>query len=114
MSKNAEKIAELERLIDLVDHTLDKWPPMPPWNNDHSFEERERQRKDYYAECDRLVAELTSETGAKIDGSRPWEGCRISLAGIKSSCTGGTYGLLHNWKGAARRRIEKLRAEIAA
>ena len=37
----------------------------------------------------------------------------LTLAGIRTSCTGGEHGLLTNWIAAARRKIEELKAVAA-
>lgn len=42
--------------------------------------------------------------GARITDDRG-AGRAMTLAGIRSSCTGGMFGLVRNWQNAARRKI---------
>lgn len=103
-------IDELERLIGVIDAKVAAAPPYPKeWNAPGADE----QRKAHSAAGDRILAELRDEEGAKGSGSKPWEGAKIRMAGVASSCTGGAFGLLSNWQAAARKKIEKLKAEQA-
>lgn len=52
---------------------------------------------------DRCAKVLTERVGARVDDE--WNGCRIRIAGVTSTCTAGMRGALHNWMTAARKRI---------
>lgn len=52
---------------------------------------------------DRCAVVLTDRLGARITDS--WNGCRVRIAGLSSSCTAGMSGALQNWLTAARRKI---------
>lgn len=100
-------IENFERLIKLIDEKVAAAPAFPRGPGFGSDE----ARKAYWAAGDRILEELAIEEGATFDGSRAWEGGRLKLAGIKTSCTAGSFGLLSNWQHAARRKIAKLRQE---
>lgn len=35
-----------------------------------------------------------------------WDGCKVSIAGIRASSTSGLHGALTNWIAAARRKLD--------
>lgn len=107
------KIDELQRLIALIDEKVKGWPKVPDWTAEIPFEERSAQWATYRAFGDRLLQELVKTEGAKT-GSASFDGHALAMAGVRTSCTSGTEGLLRNWQTAARRRIAKLLVEEGA
>lgn len=53
--------------------------------------------------------DLTERLGARINDR--WDGCRIRIAGVSSTCTAGMHGALKNWLRAAKARLDNQRAE---
>jgi hypothetical protein len=51
-----------------------------------------------------LVKELEA-AGAKINDRPSWESSRMSFGGVRSTCTAGTTGAIHNWCAAVRKRL---------
>lgn len=93
----------LERLIQIIDEKVAAAPPFPkPY-------EREAAEI-HHAAGVRILQELVNEEAATYNGGKPWDGSRLKLAGIKSSCTSGAFGLLSNWQAAAQRRIDEGKA----
>ncbi len=52
-----------------------------------------------------ILAELASKEGASFNDTG--NDYSLRLAGIRSTCTHGHFGLLRNWQASARRRIEQ-------
>ncbi|RVC56470.1 MAG: hypothetical protein EOS81_05470 [Mesorhizobium sp.] len=90
--------AQVKRAIDVVEAGLAVLSTMP-------------KLADAYEECRALdnaarsiLASLAHEHDASWDQSG--DAHYLRLAGIQSSCTSGAGGLLHNWRNAAKRRLE--------
>jgi hypothetical protein len=73
--------AELERLIRLID-----------------------EKENEIGARNTLAVLLATEHARFKDGNE----ASLTLAGIRSSCTAGTHGLLMNWRNAARRKLDEL------
>lgn len=56
------------------------------------------------AAMERCAEDLTASVGARINDR--WDGCRVRIAGVSSTCTAGMAGALRNWTVAARRKLE--------
>jgi endonuclease YncB( thermonuclease family) len=108
MSPNLERIADLERLINWIDGAIATAPAWPQWNNGDSFETRQAAQAEHHAGMARIITTLCDQHGARYNGSAA-SASTLRIAGIQTSCTSGTPGLLRNWQAAARRRIEKLK-----
>lgn len=112
MSANPERIADLERLISVIDQELAHAPAYPDWHNGDTFEQRDADRRAYHQAMDAIVERVVRDHGARFNPSAAGAST-IRIAGIQSSCTSGNHGLLRNWQAAARRRIEKLKGAEA-
>lgn len=101
-------VNNLQRLVDLITKLVseanERLGKQPDWSKDragyHDYEQRRR------AEMESIKAHLTEREGARFS-YRPGYEAAVKLAGIRSSCTGGEWGLLSNWKNAARMRIQR-------
>lgn len=101
-------VKNLRRLVDLISQleheAKERLGKQPDWAADrdgyHAYEDRRRK------EMEAIKAHLTEHEGARF-GRRPGYEVSVALAGIRSSCTGGDWGLLGNWKQAARMRIQR-------
>lgn len=56
------------------------------------------------AVMDRYATRLRKHLGASINDR--WDGCRVRIAGVSSTCTAGMTGALQNWTAAARRKLQ--------
>ncbi|YBV97554.1 hypothetical protein M1D80_11940 [Phyllobacteriaceae bacterium JZ32] len=83
---------ELQRLIAIIDRKLEETELI----------RKSQDWKHIHEAAERIAAELAAETGAKF--GRHYDAYTIKLAGIRSSCTSGIFGLLANWRAAARRK----------
>ncbi|MHA7969001.1 hypothetical protein [Rhizobium sp. CAU 1783] len=108
MSPDLDRIADLERLISVIDEELAHAPAFPDWHNGDTFDQRDADRRAYHQAMDAIVERIVKGHGARFNPSAHGAST-LRIAGIQSSCTSGTSGLLRNWQGAARRRIEKLK-----
>lgn len=43
----------------------------------------------------------------KVTIKERWDGCRVSIMGVRASCTAGINGAFSNWIVAARRRLDQ-------
>lgn len=99
---------ELQRLVDLIGKLVreadERLGERPDWSADR---EGWRAYDDHRnAEMRVIKAHLTSKEGARFS-HRPAYEASMKLAGIRTSCTGGEWGLLRNWQSAARRRVQQ-------
>ncbi len=92
----------LERLIAVIDEKTAAVDKPRPGSADRAWVDR------YHAAADRILDELAAEEAAKV-GKR-FDGTSLNMAGIKTSSTSGAWGVLANWKNAARRRIDEGKA----
>lgn len=98
----------LRRLVDLISQLEreagERLGKQPDWASDRdgyfAYEKRRRE------EIEKIKTHLTEREGARF-GRKPGYDVSVTLAGIRSSCTGGDWGLLRNWKQAARMRIQR-------
>ena len=98
----------LTRLVALIDRLVREGGPRcgerPDWPAHRArlaaWEKRPGE------EPEAIKAHLASHEGARFS-RRPGYECAVKLAGIRSSCTGGEWGVLRNWQTAARRKIEQ-------
>lgn len=98
----------LRRLVDLISRlereANERLGNQPDWSTDragyHAYEQRRRD------EIEAIKAHMTGQEGARLS-RKPGYDVSVTLAGIRSSCTGGDWGLLRNWKQAARTRIQR-------
>lgn len=105
MNKHAEKIAELERLIALIQEKRAAIPMLEDHGTDWAAASAAREK--FHRAYDDILVHLAEKEGAKTAGS-PSAGQTLRLAGVITSCTYGAHGLLANWQLAAHRRIAKL------
>ncbi|MBY2992470.1 hypothetical protein HF272_13630 [Rhizobium leguminosarum] len=91
----------LDRLIQIIE---EKQAAVPALNNDWVSGDYRR----HTAAAEQILDELVAEEAAKV--SRRHDAMTLKLAGIKTSCTSGAWGLLANWKNAAQRRIDEGKA----
>lgn len=96
----------LTRLVDLIDRLVreadERCGARPDWFSDRAgYAAWDKRRRE---ELEAIKGHLTSREGARFS-SRPAYECALKLAGIRSSCTGGEWGVLQNWQAAARRKI---------
>lgn len=91
---------DLQRLVDLIGEKLGAASAEigPFSHSDHDWHRR------HNAAIQLIIDELAEKEGAKLNG-KPAHDNWMTLAGIRSSCTGGLGGLLANWCKAARKRI---------
>lgn len=108
MNSDLDRIADLERLISVIDQELAQAPAYPDWHNGDTFEQRDADRRAYHQAMDAIVDRIVKGHGARFNPSAAGAST-LRIAGIQSSCTSGNQGLLRNWQAAARRRIEKLK-----
>lgn len=87
--------ATLVRLIQVVEEKLAAIPRMQGCD----LESCERHRK----AAEAALTELERDEGAKWRSR--YDGHRLSMGGVKTSCTASAAGVMRNWVGAARRRI---------
>lgn len=106
MNPSAERIADLKRLIAVIDNELAQAPAFPDWHNGDTFEKRDADRRAYHQAMDAIVERIVKDQGARYNPSAHGAST-LRIAGIQASCTSGISGLLRNWQAAARRRIEK-------
>lgn len=91
----------LERLIALVEAKITAAGDV------RSMDHREARRVG-----EAILNSLVEEEGAVFGPNG--DGYRLLLARVRSTCTSGYFGLLSNWKKAARRKIEGSAAPRAA
>lgn len=61
----------------------------------------------YFGAADAAVEELVKNHGARL--TRPRGEQRLSMAGVATTCTHGSSGLLTNWINAAYRELDRRR-----
>ena len=105
MKRAAEKIAELERLIALIEEKKAAVPALVDHGTD--WDAASAARDKWHRAYNDILLHLAEKEGAKT-GSSPFAGHALRLAGVQSTCTYGAHGLLSNWQLAAHRRIAKL------
>ncbi len=96
----------LHRLIDLVTKLMAdahaRLGDQPDWSSDregyHAYDRRRRE------EMEAIKAHLTEHEGARFS-RKPGYDVAVTMAGIRSSCTGGDWGLLSNWRRAAATKL---------
>lgn len=92
--------AQLGALIDIVQQHVDAIPGI----SGSAMTDDWRQQHDAHRHAaGQAIVRLISDHGARYSGGGA-NAERIRLAGISSSCTSGTAGLLNNWLAAARRK----------
>lgn len=85
-------------LIDCIAYIRDGLAKLPPPSDAYPDTERHKA-------LDELVAAIVRDLPkAKIDTRS--DGARVSIAGIRTTCTAGVQGGLTNWIVAARRRLD--------
>ena len=98
-----ENLTRLVALIDrLVREADQRCGARPDWFSDRAGYAAWDKR--HSEELAAIKAHLTSQEGARFSRRAGYE-CALKLAGIRSSCTGGEWGVLRNWQAAARRKI---------
>lgn len=60
----------------------------------------------YQSETRRIAKTLAEEEGGRFH--QDWNGYRLRLGGVTSSCTSSVHGLLFNWLSAAERKLDAL------
>ncbi|GLK72568.1 hypothetical protein KHC23_07600 [Ancylobacter dichloromethanicus] len=55
--------------------------------------------------AEQLLGRLAADHGARW--SNRWDGHKLSIAGVSSSCTAGAAGVLLNWINAAYRKLDQ-------
>jgi len=105
MNKTAQKIAELERLIALIEEKRGAVPLLEDHGTDWAAASTARDK--WHRAYEDILLHLVEKEGAKTGGS-PSAGQALRLAGVMTTCTYGANGLLVNWQLAAHRRIAKL------
>lgn len=101
-------VKNLRRLVDLISQmeseANERLGKQPDWSTDRDgYHAYDRLR---HAEISAIKGHLTNKEGARFS-RKPGYDVSVTLAGIRSSCTGGDWGLLRNWKQAARMRIRR-------
>jgi hypothetical protein len=86
---------ELRRLIQVIDDEIAKLPPL----GSGSFRTR------FHEASDAAATAIAQREGGKFLVT--WDGAKLTLGGIRSSCTAGSLGVMSNWKEAAFRSIQK-------
>lgn len=94
MVKTVDK-QELARLVGVVEGKLAQQP-----QDTDSNETRVR----FHHAGEIALASLVIQEGARE--RHDYAGWQLSLGGIKSTCTYGAHGVMHNWLTAARRQLE--------
>lgn len=90
----AADVKELRRLIGVVQTEIDELPPFGKTAEDH---------KRYWIAADDAAATLIV-----MEGGRYHKGgtdVKLTLGGIKATCTSGASGVMSNWIAAAERSI---------
>jgi hypothetical protein len=99
-------IARLGRLIDrigtLVEEAQQSVGPRPAWSAKLG-DRLEWDGKDRKASA-AIIRLLVEEEGATFAGSAGGDST-LTIAGVRTSCTAGAWGLLRNWQTAAWRNI---------
>ena len=92
----------LQRLIDLITRLMAdataRLGERPDWSKDRDGYHAYDRRRD--TEMEGIKAHLTEQEGARFS-RKPGYDVSMKMAGIRSSCTGGDWGLLSNWRRAA-------------
>lgn len=97
---------KLRELIEVIEGKLQSLPPSPRSAEMTSYDRLESMRRQREA-TDAILMDLARWHGATFSGDK-YDMNRMTLAGIKTSCTAGAHGLLTNWIAAARKRIASL------
>jgi hypothetical protein len=97
---------ELKQLIGIIEEKLAALPPRPD-PMQATYTEQIKASAAQREATEAILMDLARWQGAKFNGDR-YGFDRMTLAGIKTSCTSGAHGLLTNWIAAARKRIAKL------
>lgn len=93
----------LQEAIDTVQRIYDQANAAAPSSDGRLDHEAWGRRMDA---GENAVKRLVSEHGAKFRG-QGWDGYRLRLAGVSTSCTSGHWGLITNWLTAARKKLKQ-------
>ncbi|PIO98609.1 hypothetical protein [Pleomorphomonas carboxyditropha] len=88
---------ELRRLIGVVESKLAALPKGTD-GDAHTL---------FHFRASEALRDLAKEEGARSGGSR-WDRNRLSLGGVKATCTYGAAGVMRNWVAAAKRHLRKI------
>jgi hypothetical protein len=88
-------LEEVEKAVAAAKEEIGR--PEPGAGHDRAWFDRHR------AVMTRVAADLTERLGARITDR--WDGAKVKIAGVSSTCTGGLGGALSNWVTAARRKL---------
>lgn len=93
---------ELQRLIDLIDLRVAAVPPQDTGYDLDTW-------RAHWNAGEQILQDLVEQEGARyVRGTG--DASALKLAGIRTSCTGGQFGLLSNWQNAARKKISAVAA----
>ena len=99
---------DLQRAVEEVERTLrtaeSEIGPLIDTSSASFTEWRARHR----TAMELCPSHLGEQLGAKINDR--WDGCRVRIAGVSSTCTAGMHGALKNWLRAAKARLDNARA----
>lgn len=97
-------IDNLTRLVALVDQKLSEVKEAAGTYDTKSFKDYSHWRARHDGAMRRVMAFFTSQENASFT-SRGSDST-VKMAGIRSTCTSGWDGALHNWKAAAQKKID--------
>ena len=106
MSKAKHDPADILKCADDLERLVDALPAV-----DHANWDTSRQKR--FDAINALITHLNNHPKWRVTAADDWRGARVSMFGIRATCTAGFEGACRNWIAQARRKMETQKAETA-